>query len=57
MPDRPCEAGNPVYSTVQTDTICYGFDLAGYLSKEFGVPRPAWAADVPRPIEFWDDMM
>lgn len=58
MPDSPCEAGNPVYSTVQTDTIYYGYDLTDYLSKEFGVPRPAWAAVAPRrPIEFWDDML
>src|SRR5581483_11790725 len=28
MPATPCEAGNPVYSTVQTDTIYYGYDLA-----------------------------
>ncbi|HZQ37238.1 MAG TPA: SMI1/KNR4 family protein [Dehalococcoidia bacterium] len=52
MPDTPCEAGNPVYSTVQTDTIYYGNDLAGYLHNEFGVPRPAWAATAPKPIPF-----
>jgi hypothetical protein len=55
MPDSPAEAGNPVFSIVQTDIIYYGYDLAGYFSHEFGVPRPSWAADSPREIPFWSD--
>jgi len=40
MPDTPAEAGNPVFSVMQTDIIHYGNDLADYLHNEFGVPRP-----------------
>jgi hypothetical protein len=35
IPDRPNEAGNPVYSVYQTDIIYYGGDLAEYLENEF----------------------
>src|SRR5262249_6633665 len=35
IPDRPNEAGNPVFSVYQTDIICYGGDLAEYLENEF----------------------
>ncbi len=54
IPDTPAESGNPVFSVMQTDIIHYGFDLADYLHNEFGVPRPAWAADEPRSIPFWE---
>jgi hypothetical protein len=56
IPDTPVEAGNPVFSIVQTDIIWYGFDLADYFSKEFGVPRPEWAATEARSIEFWTEL-
>lgn len=56
MPDRPSDAGNPVFSVHQTDIICYGRDLEHYVwneflrgeEVEFEVPR-SW-----KPIEFWD---
>ena len=35
IPDRPHEAGNPVFSVVQTDIIVYGAHLAEYLENEF----------------------
>jgi hypothetical protein len=57
IPDRPQAAGNPVYSIVQTDIISYGNDLADYLYREFGVPRPVWAAAVPREIPFWSELV
>lgn len=56
IPCDPLEAGNPVFSMSQIiDTIYYGNDLADYLAREFGVPRPAWATDVAqlRTIAFW----
>ena len=54
MPDRPHEAGNPVFSVHQTDIIYYGFDLDDYFRHEFNVPgRKPWPTEI-RPIEFWD---
>jgi len=55
MPDRPREAGNPVYSVHQTDIIYYGLDLLDYLDHEFfmgakGYKRPQRK---PKPIDFW----
>ena len=35
LPDRPCAAGNPVFSVHQTDIICYGSNLETYLQNEF----------------------
>ncbi len=57
MPTEPEMAGNPVFSIVDKDIIHYGHDLADYLSHEFGVDRPTWAAQVARPIRFWDDQL
>lgn len=57
IPERPAQSGNPVFSTVQTDTICYGYDLADYLYREFRVPLPTWSVRYPRPIAFWDDVL
>lgn len=58
IPARPVEAGNPVFS-IQPGTpfARHGDDLAGWFEKEFGVPRPAWAATHPKRIEFWDDLL
>ncbi len=45
--------GNPVFSIHQTDIICYGFDLADYLRREFNLAgREAWPEEI-RPIRFW----
>ncbi len=53
---EPPQAGNPVFSIVQTDIITYGKDLATYLAAEFGItldgPRPE-----PRRIRFWSDLV
>ena len=35
IPDRPNEAGNPIFSVYQTDIIYYGHDLADYFENEF----------------------
>lgn len=50
LPSRPCLAGNPVFSVYQTDIICYGYDLADYLSREFRfeLPRGFEKLDGPR---------
>src|ERR1700678_800430 len=33
LPSEPQSAGNPVLSVYQTDVICYGVDLPGYLNR------------------------
>lgn len=57
IPAKPSAAGNPVLSVYQTDIIVYGADLADYFHREFGIPRPPWARDTPRSIEFWDTII
>jgi hypothetical protein len=53
IPAEPHQAGNPVFSIHQADIICYGFDLADYLRREFSLEgREAWP-DAIRPIRFW----
>ena len=58
LPVEPCQAGNPVFSIVQTDTIYYGFDLADYLVREFVRRRVRGKRyeDVRR-IDVWSDMV
>jgi len=52
IPDRPHEAGNPVFSVFYSDIIYYGADLADYVGTETG--SKAWTAwTVPKTIEFW----
>jgi hypothetical protein len=57
LPSEPLLAGNPVFSIMETDIIYYGYDLASYLAGEFGVSLPSWAAESPRRIRFWDDLL
>lgn len=57
IPCIPYQHGNPVFSVHQTDIIHYGNDLADYFYREFRVPLPKWAANEPRPIQFWDDAL
>lgn len=54
IPDKPSQAGNPVFSVYQTDIIYYGFDLLDYFSREFGILNPTSRPHGPRSIEFWD---
>jgi hypothetical protein len=60
MPDRPCEAGNPIFSVYQTDIIHYGSDLFDYFYNEFGYyfGRTGYRFDGrARHIEFWSDLV
>lgn len=57
LPTEPNQPGNPVLSVHQTDIIHYGNDLASYLSREFKISCPDWAAKTLRPIRFWDDVL
>ena len=52
LPDRPNEAGNPVFSVYQTVIIYYGSNLADYLENEFGRSEYALNGEI-RHIEFW----
>lgn len=56
IPDRPHQAGNPVFSVYQTDIIYYGSDLADYLENEFAYYFGRTANLPPsgvKNIEFW----
>jgi hypothetical protein len=58
IPAEPEEVGNPVFSVVQSDIVCYRYDFASYLCKEFHeaeIPIPEWAATKPRAIKLWSD--
>ncbi len=57
IPTKPHRSGNPVLSVVQTDIIYYGNDLADYFRNEFQVPQPESITNVPRPVEFWTDII
>jgi len=61
LPDRPREAGNPVFSVYQTDIIYYGKDLFDYFCNEyhnFFGRREDFVVDGDlRRIEFWSDVM
>jgi len=60
IPDRPNEAGNPVFSVYQTDIIHYGGDLAEYLENEFSSYFGGSGYDLKkeiRHIEFWSQLV
>lgn len=60
IPDRPSEAGNPVFSVYQTDIIYYGSNLFDYFCNEFGYffGRSGCILDGRvRHIEFWSDLV
>jgi hypothetical protein len=58
IPDAPHEAGNPVFSVMQADTIYYGADLADYFRREFAA-RPTDLDPVGdvRFIPFWSELV
>jgi hypothetical protein len=56
IPDRPNEAGNPVFSVYETDIIYYGANLGNYLENEFSYyfGRSGYNLEGEiRNIEFW----
>jgi hypothetical protein len=54
---EPADAPRPVLSVYQAvDSIYYGNDLADYLAREFGIDRPAWAANNPAAVRVWDEL-
>ena len=60
LPAEPCDVGNPVYSVMQTDIICYGKNLADYLEVEFlgkSLEESFGSYDEIRKIDFWHEML
>jgi hypothetical protein len=58
IPEHPSEAGNPVFSVMQSDIIYYGADLADYLSREFfRDPSRIPVSEPNRRIPFWSDLV
>lgn len=54
IPEEPHEAGNPVFSVMQSDVIYYGADLAEYFANEFGGTYHVGPA---RRIPFWSELV
>ncbi|MET1113060.1 MAG: SMI1/KNR4 family protein [Allosphingosinicella sp.] len=58
IPESPHEAGNPIFSVMQSDIIYYGADLADYLRREFSPHPPRTPVGRPgRHIPFWSDLV
>jgi len=55
IPEEPLEAGNPVFSVMQSDVIYYGADLAEYFANELG--GGAFHLGDPRYIPFWSELV
>lgn len=55
MPETPHEAGNPVFSVMQSDIIVYGATLEQYISNEFGGGEFV-VAETVRYIPFWSSL-
>jgi hypothetical protein len=54
---QPCRSGNPIFSIMETDIICYGADLPHYLLNEFVDHDYALHTHTQtiRRIEIWSD--
>ncbi|MCU1690983.1 MAG: hypothetical protein JWM64_74 [Frankiales bacterium] len=51
-------SGGPVLSVYSArDSVRYGHDLAGWLTRELGVPADPDAATSPLPLPFWDALL
>ncbi len=54
IPETPQEAGNPVFSIMQSDVIYYGANLTDYIANEIG----RWQQVGPiRHIPFWSELV
>jgi len=56
IPNKPVQAGNPIFSVHQMDIIYYGFDLASFFAREFKFELPGYFEILTEPkveIEFW----
>jgi hypothetical protein len=58
IPMEPMEAGNPIFSVVQTDIIYYGENLEAYLRNEFvtnNIDQTSY--DRVKKIRFWSNLV
>ena len=57
LPEEPHEAGNPVFSVVQSDIIYYGSSIEDYFQREFhGYTSRPYPSEFKR-IRFWSMMV
>jgi hypothetical protein len=56
IPSEPRETGNPDFSIMQSDVICYGANLADYFEREFGDGRKPMGGPI-RFVQFWSDFV
>lgn len=50
--------GGPVLSVYSaTDSVRYGDDLSGWLTRELGLPADPAASAAPLPLPFWDALL
>ena len=57
IPERPHEAGNPVFSVYQGDVLVYGMDLTDYLQRELDFRLPDYRQpERAREIELWSQL-
>lgn len=54
IPEEPHEAGNPVFSVMQSDVIYYGANLTEYFANEFGGTHQVGPV---RRIPFWSELV
>lgn len=54
IPEEPHEAGNPVFSVMQSDVIYYGADLTEYFANEF---NGTYCISHTRHINFWSELV
>lgn len=57
IPDTPPESGNPIFSVVQTDVVCFGRDLPDYFTREFGITLDTRSREEAKQIRFWSDLV
>lgn len=53
----PHAPGNPILSVYQTDIICYGLDLADWISREFGPKRSTSSPSLTVDLGLWTRIM
>ena len=57
LPEKPHEAGNPVFSAFYSDVIYIGANLADYFEREFtGEYDRPWPREIKH-IPFWSDLV
>jgi hypothetical protein len=53
IPEKPNEAGNPIFSVYQMDVICYGANLEDYIARETHPSVEMGNPSFDREVPFW----